>query len=239
MKEGLHDRGLSTEIGCGSDCKGNDLSGRKRRHMARLRKLHSRARFRSKKERNLASGFGEVHRITSAVGLGESPREQACSLFRSASDEDLLKGRSIDAFAAASVYAACRCSEPVRTIEEITQVAQVGLTRVRYAYNVINSELGLTALVQRPSDHVARIAGKLDAPDEVERRALEIARTVEDAGAVSGCKPAGVAAACVYQAGQETGWGATQQEIATEATVCAPTLRSNWNRVTDVEEVSA
>lgn len=37
-----HDRGLSTEIGRDRDAKGNELSGQKRRHLARLRREHAR-----------------------------------------------------------------------------------------------------------------------------------------------------------------------------------------------------
>jgi len=99
-----HDRGLSTEIGRRTDANGNTLSGQKRRRLARMRREQSRGRFQSKAERNLAHGLGEVRRIVSALELSEAIRDQACQLFRSAQNEDLLRGRSIEAIAAASVY---------------------------------------------------------------------------------------------------------------------------------------
>ncbi len=116
-----HDRGLSTEIGRGTDANGNELSGRKRRQLGRLRREQSRGRFQSKAERNLAHGFGEVRRISSALELAEAIRDQACQLFRSAQNEDLLQGRSIEAMAAASVHGVCRCNGLSRTLEEITE----------------------------------------------------------------------------------------------------------------------
>jgi len=52
-----HDRGLSTEIGCGKDANGNELSGRKRQRLSRMRREQTRGRFQSKAERNLAHGL--------------------------------------------------------------------------------------------------------------------------------------------------------------------------------------
>lgn len=77
-----HERGLSTELTGTRDADGNPVSGRKRRQLARLRREQTRGRWRSKAERNLAHGLGEVQRLVSVLGLGESIRERACALFR-------------------------------------------------------------------------------------------------------------------------------------------------------------
>ena len=84
-----HDRGLSTEIGRGTDAKGNELSGKKRRRLARMRREQSRGRWRSKAERNLAHGLSEVRRLASTLELPESVRDQACQHFRIAQNDDL------------------------------------------------------------------------------------------------------------------------------------------------------
>jgi transcription initiation factor TFIIB len=75
-----------------------------------MRREQTRGRWQSKAERNLAHGLGEVRRLASALELSESIRDQACQLFRSAQSEDLLRGRSIEAIAAASVYRRSRPS---------------------------------------------------------------------------------------------------------------------------------
>ena len=117
-----HDRGLSTEIGRGTDAKGNELSGKKRRRLARMRREQTRGRWRSKAERNLTHGLGEVRRLASALELSNSVRDQACQLFRSAQSEDLLRGRSIEAIAAVSVYGACRCNGLSRLVDDVSEV---------------------------------------------------------------------------------------------------------------------
>ena len=118
-----HDQDLSTEIGHGTDAHGNELSGQKRRRLARMRREQTRGRWRSKAERNLAHGLGEVRRLASTLELSESIRDQACQLFRSAQSEDLLRGRSIDAIAAASVYGTCRCNQHPLLLEDVVDAA--------------------------------------------------------------------------------------------------------------------
>jgi transcription initiation factor TFIIB len=53
-----HDRGLSTEIGHGTDAHENELSGQKRRRLPRMRCEQTRGRWRSKVEQNLAPARG-------------------------------------------------------------------------------------------------------------------------------------------------------------------------------------
>jgi len=70
-------------------------------------------------------------------------RDQACQLFRSAQNENLLRGRSIEAIAAASVYGACRCNGLARLVGEVSEMARVVESRVTNAYKTLNEELGL------------------------------------------------------------------------------------------------
>ncbi len=113
LTEARHDRGLSTEIGYASG-----LSEHRRRKFIRLRRQHNRARVGRKRDRNKIYAFQEIRQLTGDKSLPESVRDQACKLFRSAQKESLLQGRSLEGFAAACVYAACRINTVSRTIEE-------------------------------------------------------------------------------------------------------------------------
>jgi len=222
-----HDRGLSTEIGRGADANGNDLSGSKRRRLARMRRHQSRGRFQSKAERNLAHGLGEVRRIVSALDLSESLRDQACQLFRSAQTEDLLRGRSIEAMAAASVYGACRCTGRPQPFDDVIEVARVEDSRVRNAYTTLNTELGLPAQPVTPSTFVPRLASELDVSDQIRQRARQLAAAAESTGVTTGVQPSGFAAACLYKAGREHGRWLTQSDVADVADVSPVTVRTH------------
>jgi len=226
-----HDRGLSTNIGRWVDGNGNQLSGSKRAHLSRIRREHNRGRFQSKAERNLAHGLGEVRRIASALELSASIRNQACQLFRSAQNEDLLRGRSIEAIATGSVYGACRCSGLGRTVDEIADVARVGEQRVRNAYRTLNKELGLPTQPIRPTGFVPGLASNLDVSDEVRNRAQRLAEHAESAEITTGVNPVGFAAACLYKAGIECDQWLKQSEVADAANVTSKTVRSHRHAI--------
>ena len=229
-----HDRGLSTEIGNHTDAAGNTLSGRKRRQLARLRREQSRGRFQSKAERNLAHGLGEVRRISSALGLSETLRDQACQLFRSAQTKDLLQGRSIEAIAAASVYGACRCTGRSQTLDGVAVPARVEQSRVKNAYQTLNTDLGLPAKPVQPSAFVPRLASDLNCPDDVRQQARTLAERAEAAGVTSGVHPAGFAVACLYEALRERGRQLPKTRVAEAADVSVATLRTHHQTVRDL-----
>jgi transcription initiation factor TFIIB len=229
-----HDRGLSTEIGRGTDAKGNEISGQKRRRLTRMRREQSRGRWRSKAERNLAHGLGEVRRLASALELSDSVRDQACQLFRSAQSEDLLRGRSIEAIAAASVYGVCRCNALSRLLDEVSEMARVEKSRVANAYKTLNEELGLPAEPVSPSMFVPRLASDLECPDEIRQRARTLAEQAEERGVTTGVHPAGFAAACLYKAGREEGRWLTQSDVAESGNVTPTTVRTHHETLNEL-----
>jgi len=94
-----------------------------------------------------AGGFSRKLNATSHTGwarfavwrvpleLSDSIRDQACQLFRSAQNEDLLRGRSIEAIATASVYGACRCNDRPVILDEVADSARVELSREKRVQN--------------------------------------------------------------------------------------------------------
>jgi len=184
-----HDRGLSTEIGPQNRCGRERTLHKKRRRLARMRRELTRGRWRSKAERNPAHELGEVRRLASALDLSETLCDQACQLFRSAQQENLLRGRSIEAIAAASVYGACRCNGRSQFLDDITAVATVGESRVTNAYRILNEELGLLAIPATPAMYISRLASDIDCSDRVRRRARVLLKTAEDAGVATAFIP--------------------------------------------------
>jgi len=229
-----HDRGISTEIGWKVDGNGNDLSSKKRTQLGRLRREHSRGRWRTKAERNLAQGLSEVRRVACALGVSDSVRDQACRLFRSAQGEGLLPGRSIESMAAASVYAACRCNELPWTLGEISDVSRVTRSRVENAYSVLDQELGIPAVPPSPQRYVPRLASELGLSDEMRNLAEHLAKEAEDRGLANGRNPAGVAAGCVYEAAQKYNAEITQRKLGECADVSTMTVRNRWREIEQV-----
>ncbi|MFB6127164.1 MAG: transcription initiation factor IIB family protein [Halolamina sp.] len=223
-----HDRGLSTEIG-----RSTRLTGRKRRQMARLRRQHTRARIGSKRDRNQVYAFTEIRRLTGELSLPERVRDHACSLFRSAQEADLLRGRSLEGFAAATTYAACRVGGVSRTREEIVAAAKATADEHDAAYDALNRDLGLPVGPVAPAEYLPRFASKLDLDSEVERRARTLADRAATENVAVGRNPAGVAGACLYLAAVDCGADCTQRAAAEVADVTAVTIRSVASLVED------
>lgn len=214
-----HDRGLSTEIG-----RSTRLKGRKRRRVARMRTQHDRARVSSTAERNQVYAFTEIRRLTGALSLPRSVRDQACVLFDSAQGEDLLRGRSLEGFAAAAVYAVCRTNALSRTMDDIAGAARAEERELRVAYDAMNRELGLKTGPIPPRTYLPRFASELDLPTAIERAA----RPILDAGEsrIGGRNPSGVAAAALYLAAMDAEEPITQAAAADVADVSPVTVRS-------------
>ena len=218
-----HDRGLSTEIG-----RSKDLSSRKRRQLARMRRQHNRARIASKADRNRVYAFTEIRRLVSSLELPQSIRDQACVLFESAQSADLLRGRSLEGFAAASVYAVCRTAAVSRTVGEIADVARASEAELKAAYDALNRELGLPTGPIDPAEYIGRFASELDVSADIEARSREFVTDGRDRGLINGRNPSGFAATCLYAAAIEAGHDLTQREAASVAGVTPVTLRTAY-----------
>jgi len=226
-----HDRGLTTEIGSTRSVR---LTGRKRRRMTRLRRQHDRTKIASKAERNRVYGFTEIRRITGELSIPEDVRDRACSLFESAQGEDLLRGRSIEGFAAATVYAACRTATVSRTRDEVVDTARADADELDAAYGAMNRELGLPVGPIDPREYLPRFATRLEVAPTVERRATELAATALEDGRMGGRDPSGFAAACLYAAARELDAEVTQADAADVGGVSPVTIRNAFYDLRDL-----
>jgi transcription initiation factor TFIIB len=177
--------------------------------------------------------FTEIRRLVGELSLPDRVRDHACSLFDSAQEEDLVRGRSLEGFAAAAVYAACRVAAVSRTVDEVGDVARATDDERSAAYDALNRELGLPVGPIDPAEYVPRFASELGLDSDVERRARELVEEASDRGLVAGRNPGGVAAACLYTAAEALGAPCTQSEAADVAGVTPVTLRSTYTELRD------
>jgi len=116
----------STEIGRGKDANGNNLSGQNTSDYPECDENKVAVGSSQKPSENLAHGLAKFEGFR-ALEL-HPVRDQACQLFRSAQNENLLRGRSIEAIAAASVYGAYDVTAFSRLVGEVSEMARVGVT---------------------------------------------------------------------------------------------------------------
>jgi transcription initiation factor TFIIB len=106
----IHDRGLSTVINpLNKDASGKPLSTSMRSTIERLRTWDSRSQVHESVDRNLRQALSELNKLKDKVGVSASVLEKAAYLYRKALEKKLVRGRSISAMIAASLYAAYDC----------------------------------------------------------------------------------------------------------------------------------
>jgi transcription initiation factor TFIIB len=225
----VHDKGLSTAIGrVDRDAFGRKLPLATRLQMWRLRKWQIRSRVHSSVDRNLAQAMAELDRLSDKVYLPNSVKEKAAVTYRKALDKGLVRGRSIAAIAAASLYAACRTTSTPRTLREISEASLVDKKDVARCYRLLLRELDVKMPIADPLTYVSKIAEKTGISGPTQGKAIKILADAKRQRAAAGKDPMGLAAAALYIACLMAGEKKTQKDIAEAAGVTEVTVRNRY-----------
>ncbi|MGW8181613.1 MAG: transcription initiation factor IIB, partial [bacterium] len=224
----IYDKGLSTVIKGDKDASGKRLDFETQRRMRRLQRQDNRSKVNETQARNLSIAMAELDRLASDLHLPQNVKENAAMIYRRALKKDLIRGRSIDAFVAASVYAACRVLGVPRPLKEVTKASKRLHSEVAMTYRLIHKELGLKPPVDGPYKFIPSIAAKLEVNQPTEQLAVRILRKADENKELTGKDPRGLAAAALYMACQETKEKRVQRVIAKAAGTTEVTLRNRY-----------
>jgi len=230
----LHDKGLSTEIGWKDrDASGSYLPMKKRSQMYRLRQWQRRIRVSGATERNKMLAFQEIGRVAARLELPEHVKEDASQIYTRTAEKNLIRGRSIESVAAASLYAACRVNHLPRTLDEIAAESTVHRKHIGRTYRFLMRELKMTLRPTSPVDYIPRFCGMLALTRKVELKAIDIIDRAIKSELTSGRGPTGVAASAIYIASTLIGERRTQREIAEITGVTEVTIRNRYKEMVD------
>ena len=212
----IHDKGLSTSISqVDRDAFGRKLPQSTRLQMWRLRKWQIRSRVHSSTDRNLAQAMAELERLSSKVSTSPPIREKAAVIYRKALDKGLVRGRSINAIAAAALYAACRKSGSPKALREISEASLVDKKDVARCYRLLLKELDFHMPISDPLTYVSKIAEKKwSIRQNTGYSNSNSCRLLERKRFAAGKDPMGMAAAALYIACLQHDEKITQKDIA-------------------------
>jgi transcription initiation factor TFIIB len=229
----LYDKGLSTVFRGDRDAAGRHLDTEMKLKMDRLRRYDNRSKFDETWRRNLSIAMAELDRIAVELHVPPNVKEHAALIYRKALKKDLIRGRSIDAFVAAAIYAACRAAEVPRPIKKISEASTRDHAEVARTYRLLIREMNLRMPIDDPMKFVPSIASKLKLRQETEIKAINILRRAKVRQALSGKDPRGLAAAALYMACLDNNDKRIQKDVAAAAGTTEVTLR---NRLRGLEE---
>ena len=235
----IHDKGLSTMISWQNrDSYGKSIPTRNRAQLYRLRKWQRRVRISDATERSLALALSALDRMSSGLGLPRAVRETAAMIYRKATLKNLIRGRSIEGVAAASLYAACRQCHVPRTLDEIGRVAHMSRKEIGRNYRYVARELELKLMPTTPRDYISRFCSELKLSADVQAKTMEILKEAADKELTSGRGPTGIAAASLYIASVLCGERRTQREVADVAGVTEVTIRNRYKELAEKLDIT-
>ena len=225
----MHDMGLATVIGLADrDASGRSLPVSMRATIERLRTWDGRSQVHEPVDRNLRQAFSELDRLADKLNVSDSVIEKAAYIYRKALERGLVRGRSISALIAASLYAACRDTETPRTLKDVSGVSNVKKKDVARCYRLLLREMDIRMPVVDPTKCISRIASKSGLSEKTKRKALDILRKAEETRTSAGKDPMGLAAAALYVACVILGENKTQKDVAEAAGVTEVTIRNRY-----------
>lgn len=229
MSLAMHDMGLATIIGpVDKDASGKTITGVSRATIGRLRTWDSRSQVHEPVDRNLRQAFSELDRLADKLSVSDLIVEKAAYIYRKALEKGLVRGRSINALIAASLYAACRATETPRTLKDVAAVSSVKKKEIARCYRLLLRELDLKMPIMDPIKCVSRVASKAGLSEKTKRRAIEILKKAIEVRSSAGKDPMGLAAAALYVACVLEGENKTQKDVAEAAGVTEVTIRNRY-----------
>ncbi|MFX1484723.1 MAG: TFIIB-type zinc ribbon-containing protein, partial [Promethearchaeota archaeon] len=234
------DKGLSTTLGWGNrDSTGKKFSSERRAAITRMRKWQIRTRVHSSTDRNLTRALSEIERLASQMGLKKGVKEHAAMLYRKLIVKKRVRSRSIDALAAASIYAALRFRKLPRSLKEIAKHTHFDFKVIGKYYRLLVRKLQVRMPIPEPKNYVPTLITKLSLPGEIQEKVLEVLQYArEHKGLTTGRDPRGLAAGAIYIASILTDNRVTQREIASAAGVTEVTVRNRYKELVRELQIS-
>ncbi|WP_457557100.1 transcription initiation factor IIB [Candidatus Harpocratesius sp.] len=185
------------------------------------------------KQRNMIQATSEIKRIGELLNLPQHVKVYAIKLYRKAFTLGLLKGRSIRAMVAASIYYACGAEKIPRTLQNIVKVSDSTFHQITKCYQSLIKELNLPSPTISPKNLVSSYISLLNLPHNVEVTAGKILDKYEKIYSLSGKDPKGLVAAALYISSQLNKIKISQTKISRTVGITEVTLR---NRLREMQK---
>ena len=233
----MHDQGMSSVIGKDKDSTGKSLSSFNKSRFNRLRMLDSRSKTKKSSERTLVKSLTFLNGLKGKLGISDNTVEATSLLFRKAQKHQLIRGRSSDDLMAAALYVSCRQTMTPRSLEDISETADITKKHLQKSVRVLIQEFGLVLPQYNISSFLTKISNDLGISEKTKRYALKILSDSEECGSAAGKNPIGQAAASLYLASMLMGENISQSRFCKFSGVSTVTLRNRKNTIQKMLEL--
>ena len=174
----------------------------------------------------------EIERIAFDLKVNDSIKEAALEIFSSSSKSGLVRGRSSEKVAAASIYTACRMENVPRTLDEVADKTRLNRNELSRLHRLITRKLKLKINITSTANLLPRFSAKLALNRNIEIYAQDIINTVENSNYRQGISPTALLGAALYLSCKKNKVRRSQLEIAKAVGTSEVTLRNRAKEIT-------
>lgn len=175
--------------------------------------------------------------IKSELELPEAVINKANSIFHTAAEKNLLRGRSAEKILAGALYVASRKAHRPRSLYQIADVFHISERECCKGYKQITRNLDIDVPPVDPCDCLPYLQKKLDLDEKTIQKARNIVTKAKKEGVATGRCPFGVAAAALYIVTLTIEREITQKEITEASSVSEITVRNRFKEMVEKLDV--
>lgn len=221
--------GPRTIIKGSHDAKGTLLSPKYKSKFNRLAKIQR--SLTTSYERNLWIALPNLQRLQERLGIPDTVAHDALRIYTQTVKKKLTMGRSIDTLLAASIFCAFKIHGIPRTIEEMSNIAQIPRKKVFQSYKLILRDVlpNLNLKVQHftAERYIDKFNEELKLSMRCRNSAVKLVLKAKESGLdTAGKDPKGIAAGAIYIASKICNENCTQKEISQFVKITEVTLRA-------------
>src|SRR5512136_2848231 len=194
--------------------------------MQRLNRINNLANNDETVRRNLKIASKAMSMIGDKLGLPKGISDDAFRLYRRALNKDMIRGKTIEGFVAASLLVVVRERGIARSLVEIASALDVDPRVVARLYRELLVEFELRMPIDGPRKYFDKLSGKMSLDPVIRTKAQSLLEKAKAEGMVQGKRPNAVAAAVLFLALRDNLVEVTQKRIARLAEISEVTLRA-------------
>ena len=182
-------------------------------------------------EKNIALALSKITRVASHLCLSPQVLEIASKLYKMVVERRLTKGRSIEAFCAAVLYAACRQCGYTRTLSEVAEASKISKKEIGHHYRLLIRNLNCSVPLTNLAEQVPRILNRLFIQEKTAGIVYRILSAAEGLKLTQGREPAAIVSGAIYIAAKLSGQERTQREISEVTRVSETSIRKRYKEL--------
>lgn len=234
-----HDYSSPTSATIGTENKdrnGIHVSAKVADVMKRIRLWDRKIKYNSN-NRSMISALALLESISTKLSLPSHVHEKAAYIYRKASKNGLLRGRSLTHAVAAATYISTReAAMPVSMSDIVTSVCggvknKKLLKYISYTYRLVLTGLDIKVPKLDPSKLITRFTAKLGLGEAITRAAISNARIISTSSIAVGKNPLVIAAAVIYITAKIHGKCVNQDTIAAAVGITTVSIRNMCKRI--------